>query len=128
MGKILLVEPDYILAKTYKEALEYGNHEVAIAPSAQTAVIAADVVEPDAVVLELQLIEHSGIEFLYEFRSYSEWQHIPVIIHTNVPPGEFSGSWKILKEDLGVGLYLYKPKTSLKKLLDSINESLLIEA
>src|SRR5665213_4365074 len=109
MAQILLVEPDRLLAETYSQALTGAGHKVMIAPGAQAAISAADTARPDLVILELQLIEHSGVEFLYEFRSYPEWQNIPVIIQTVVPPGEFADNWQLLKRELGVKAYLYKP-------------------
>jgi DNA-binding response OmpR family regulator len=118
--KILLIEPDKLLASTYRQALETAGHTVVMCASAQSAVFAADEQKPDVVIMELQLIGHSGLEFLYEFRSYSEWQAIPVVINTTVPAGEFSGSWEVLKKHLGVQAYHYKPLTSLHKLLRSI--------
>jgi DNA-binding response OmpR family regulator len=90
--------------------------------------MSADVIQPDLVILELQLVEHSGIEFLYEFRSYTDWQQVPVIIQSQVPPAEFADSWQLLHDELGVRGYLYKPRTSLTQLLASINEHLPIPA
>jgi DNA-binding response OmpR family regulator len=118
---ILLIEPDRLLAGTYRVALESAGHKVRMCASAQSAIFCADETVPDVVVLELQLIGHSGLEFLYEFRSYPEWQHIPVIVQTAVPAGEFSDSWPLLKEQLGVHAYHYKPLTSLQTLLRSVN-------
>ena len=120
--KILLLEPDRILAGTYRQALQYAGHDVVMCASAQSAIFAADAFRPDVVVLELQLIEHSGIEFLYEFRSYPEWQSIPVIVQTTVPMREFESSWDMLKEQLGVHSYHYKPLTNLRTLMMSIQE------
>ncbi len=122
MARILLVEPDRVLAKVTSEALERAGHEVPVCTGAQAAVSAADTAAPDLVILEVQLVEHSGIEFLYEFRSYLDWLHIPVLIHTNVPAGEFSASAELLEHELGVSAYLYKPATSLQKLLSAVNQ------
>lgn len=120
--KILLVEPDRVLAKTYAEALNRSDHHVVAAATAQSAIEAADAFKPDLVILELQLVEHSGIEFLYEFRSYSDWQRIPVLIHSQVPATEFSENADLLKSELGVHAYLYKPHTSLRELLAYVND------
>jgi CheY-like chemotaxis protein len=122
MAHILLIEPDRILAETYKTALEGAGHRVLPVSGAQAAIIACDQQMPDVVVLELQLIEHSGIEFLYEFRSYPEWQGIPVIIQSQVPPQEFTASQHLLREQLGVTAFLYKPQTTLRALLAQINQ------
>jgi DNA-binding response OmpR family regulator len=125
---ILLIEPDRVLADTYRQALESAGHSVRMCAGAQSAVFCADEVTPDVVLLELQLVGHSGLEFLYEFRSYPEWQGIPVVIHSNVPAGELSGSWKLLKEQLGVASYHYKPLTSLQTLLRTISSVIPAEA
>lgn len=122
MAQVLLIEPDRLLARTYFEALTAVGHSVQICATAQTAIFCADDIKPDVVLLELQLVAHSGIEFLYEFRSYPDWQSIPVIVSTNVPAGEFAGSWKLLRDQLGVSQYLYKPLTNLKKILSTVNE------
>ena len=120
--KILLIEPDYILGGIYERALEEAGNSVSLVRGAQAAITAADHTRPDLVLLELQLVEHSGIEFLYEFRSYPEWQDVPVIIQTQVPPSEFVGSWSLLKDELGVEAYLYKPQTKLKSLVKYVKE------
>lgn len=124
MANILLIEPDRLLAKTYRQALSAAGHKVSVSATAQSAITAADDCQPDLVVLELQLIEHSGIEFLYEFRSYQDWQNIPVIIQSQVPAGEFNASRNLLKEQFGAVAYLYKPHSSLNDLLVQVNELL----
>jgi len=68
--------------------------------------------------LELQLASHNGIEFLYELRSYNDWQSIPVIIHSLVPATAFTN----IAPELGVVSYLYKPTTTLKKLCTSVSD------
>lgn len=119
---ILLLEPDRQLAMIYFQGMMADGHTVTPTASAQAAVLAADKKRPDVVVLELQLIEHSGIEFLYEFRSYSEWQDIPVIVHSQVPPHEFAANDKLLKDQLGIGHFLYKPHTSIQQLLQAVGK------
>lgn len=128
MAEVLLIEPDRLLAETYVQALRAASHEVNAASSAQAGVLAADAIRPDLVLLELQLVEHSGIEFLYEFRSYPDWQDVPVIVHTGVPAAEFAGSWELLRTELGVREYLHKPRTSLSAMITAVNEHLPVRA
>lgn len=111
-----------MLARTYKSALEERGYEVHAALSAQSAVGIADDFPPDAVVLELQLPGHNGVEFLYELRSYSDWQDIPVIVHTMVPMGEVALMGSSLRNLLGVQVYLYKPQTTIAGLVKAITE------
>lgn len=125
MAHIILIEPDRVLAETYRAACVQAGHTLVPCASAQAAVMASDQRCPDVVIAELQLVQHSGIEFLYEFRSYPEWQTIPLIIHSSVPPAEFSGSEAVFRQQLGMSQYLYKPLTSLGQLLRTIDEVLL---
>jgi DNA-binding response OmpR family regulator len=122
--QVLVVEPDRRLGQVYAAALRGRGHEVDVASTAQDAVVCADKHTPDLVLLELQLTAHGGIEFLYEFRSYVDWTAVPVIIISNVPPAEFAGSQKLLRERLGVGAYHYKPRTSLQVLLHAVENCL----
>jgi DNA-binding response OmpR family regulator len=124
MARILLLEPDQVLAEAYRQALQQQGHSVVLSTSAQTAVLVADDHRPDLVILELQLVEHSGIEFLYEFRSYADWQDIAVIIQSQVPPGEFAANWPLIKAELNIASYLYKPLTSLKELTEAVDAEL----
>lgn len=117
---ILLIEPDRILANNYRYALEQAGHSVNCQPSAQSAVHHADGERPDLVVLELQLPSHNGIEFLYEFRSYPEWRHIPVVVLSLVAEESIAGETKLL-EQLGVKRFLYKPQTKLYQLVAAVN-------
>jgi DNA-binding response OmpR family regulator len=120
MSKVLLIEPDRVLQHLYSDHLKQSGHSVTSVYNAQDALTLADQEMPDVIILELQLIEHSGIEFLYEFRSYVDWQAIPVIINTIVPPTEFRDSYKLLMNELGVRTYLYKPHSTLKQLDESL--------
>jgi DNA-binding response OmpR family regulator len=120
MARILLIEPDAALSKLYHEVLTSLGHVVHVSRSAQHAVHTTDESLPELIILELQLIGHSGIEFLYELRSYSDWIHIPVVVMSHVPPQEFAASNDLLKKTLGVSEYFYKPQTSLTTLLDVV--------
>lgn len=124
MARILLIEPDSALAKVYLQALRQAGYETQRAASAQEAIYCADEVLPDVVVLEVQLAAHSGVEFLYEFRSYPEWRHIPVIINSYTPPQDFTAVMSILTAQLGVRALHYKPQTSLQLLLRSVAEQI----
>lgn len=121
---VLLLEPNSLLAQTYTRAFMHGGFTIAHAAGAQTAIDAADKQCPHIVVLELQLPAHSGIEFLHEFRSYPEWQQVPVVVHTLLPLSQTAGVAEGLRRDLGVRAILYKPRTSLQQLLSAVREQL----
>lgn len=118
---ILLIEPDKKLGDIYQRALEAEGHIVQQSAHAQDAVHLADEVKPAVILLELQLAAHNGIEFLYEFRSYPEWQGIPVILLTVVSPSSLQITKKMMK-NFGILECLYKPATNLKQLIFAVNE------
>lgn len=121
MADILLIEPDRILTRIYCAYLRERGHIVTAAFGAQAAVQELDMHKPDVVVLEMQLAGHNGIEFLYELRSYPDWQDIPVVLHTMVLLESLKLSADLLRA-MGVTQYLYKPATLLHHLEEVVNE------
>lgn len=123
---ILLVEPDRLLATNYQTALQAQGHVVRVSHSAQAAVHQLDEACPELIILEIQMANHNGVEFLYELRSYPEWQAVPVLIHSFVPQRQLPPQVRLL--ELGAATYLYKPTTSLRRLTAAINRYLPIPA
>ena len=124
MARILLIEPDALLQRIYMQAFEQAAHQTRISATAQGAIDVLDAWCPDVVVLELQLPVHDGIEFLHEFRSYAEWDAVPVMLHTYVPTSQLMPLRDTLEDDLGVRAFHYKPQTSLHSLVQSVGEVL----
>lgn len=117
---ILLVEPDRVLGSIYVSALENAGYCVVHCLTADAAVNALDAARVDLVILELQIALHNGVEFLYEMRSYDEWRHIPIILHTTIEERVLQKMLD-LKKQLFVSTYLYKPTTTLNQLLDTVS-------
>ena len=117
--RVLVIEPDRVLGQLYAKALMARGHKVDVANTAQTAVSAADEHVPDVVVLEVMMPRHSGIEFLYEFKSYPEWQDVPVIIQTVITPKKLTRA-SVLSDELDVIAVLNKAETSLDELCDVV--------
>lgn len=121
--KVLLIEPNRLLAQQYCSYLTAKGHEVAWREDAQSGIIAADETMPDVVVVELLLAGHSGVEFLYEFRSYADWLKIPAIILSSATKAAIGVPDATLNY-LGVSAYFYKAETTLEKLERAIKKSL----
>lgn len=120
--RILIIEPDAILGKQYASHLINNGYSVTHCRTVKAAISHLDTKGADLVITELVLPMHNGLEFLYEFRSYSDWQHIPVIILTFV-------SYDRLKDALGykslnIEACLYKPQTSLDALTIHVENAL----
>ncbi len=123
MSQVLLVEPDHVLAKTYASALMAEGHHVLRAQDAQSAINATDAALPDLIILEIQLPHHNGVEFLYELRSHSDWQAIPVLILSSLESDRLNLA-SADQSKLGINGYYYKSDTSLEKLCWLVDESI----
>lgn len=116
---ILIIEPDWILARQYQKTFEEAGFKVRLCGDAQKAITIIDKQPPAAIVMEIQLAGHSGIEFLHEFRSYEDWSAIPVFIFSGIPEyalGTDEKTWS----SFGVSRYFYKPQTSLVQLIGAV--------
>ena len=115
---LLLIEPDSSIAEIIVAEL-HGKVSVAVVQTAEQAIESVDAKTPDVVVSELALADHSATGFLYEFRSYREWQNIPVVIYTNqkLPDAVIrSRDWKLLN----IHSCLYKSQTSLSNVIKTV--------
>lgn len=121
MACILLIEPDYALSELYRVHLESEGYEVLQRKTAESAVMALDEQSVQLVILELQLAVHNGVEFLYEIRSYPEWQGLPVLLHTNVRKNALPQD---ALQRLGITKYMYKPTSNLQDLSKAIKKIL----
>ena len=119
MSRVLLIEPDEVLASTIARFLDKNEIETTVSHDARQAVACADKAKPDLVVLELAMPKNNGLAFLQEFRSYTDWAELPVIIYSRIPradAGLSEAEWK----KQGVHAYLYKPTQTLANLVVSI--------
>ncbi len=123
MARILFIESDRLLGTNAKIIFKRAGHDVNWHVDPQAAMDSADAARPDVIILDLLLAGRSGVEFLYEFRSYLEWAHVPVIIYSDISPEEFKGA-NVGFNQLNIAAYHYKPATSITELCGSIESVL----
>ena len=121
MARILFIEPDRLLGANAKKVFKRAGHDVNWYVDPQAAINSADTARPDVIILDLLLAGRSGVEFLYEFRSYPEWSRLPVIIYSDISPEEFKGA-NVGFTQLNIAAYHYKPTTSITELCNSIEK------
>jgi DNA-binding response OmpR family regulator len=114
--KILLLETDRQLAKLTADFFSNAGHDLICFSDPQSAVRFADINKPDLAIISLVLAGRSGIEFLFELRSYPDWQDIPVLLMGSLSESEMESYADSLKE-LDVSGYINRQTTSLKELL-----------
>lgn len=117
--KVLILEPDKILANNYKTVFINAGLEPVICYDPQLAVEYMDNNMPDAIVLELQLAPHSGVAFIHELRGYEDFANIPVIVYSSVPKDSFKIDTKGW-QSLGIIKYFYKSRIPADKVASFI--------
>jgi len=123
MAHILLLEPDKLIASRIVSFFNNDKHTVAAHSDPQQAIVSADKNTPEVVIVELQLAGRTGVEFLYEFRSYPDWQLIPIIVFTDLT-AEQLGDYQQALSELSVYTSLRKSRTALDQLLLSVEHLL----
>lgn len=120
--RILIIEPSMETKSVLTEVLH--EYSVMFANNAQEAIrLLADDQEPHirVVLLDLSLAGHSGFEFIYELRTYADWDAIRLVVFSGVDLGDEvlrSRAWQQLK----IAKYLYKPQVHLEDLHSTIQE------
>lgn len=124
---ILLVEDDPWLAQLYQDILQsHELCEVQIAFSADAALEALDAKHNfQLILLDMFLPIHNGVEFLHEYASYADINHIPVIVLSSVFQHDLKMSQQRWKH-YGVERYLYKPLTKPADLMAAVKKQLAV--
>lgn len=99
---IVVVEDDVRIRRFIKLALEAEQLEVFEADSLKRGLIEAGTRQPDLVVLDLGLPDGDGIDFIRDFRTWSE---IPVVVLS----ARTAEADKVAALDAGADDYLVKP-------------------
>lgn len=123
MNHILILCGDRQLAGRTADYLRLKGYRVTAHTDPQHAITTADNQPPALAVIDLLLAGRSGVEFLYELRSYPEWQDIPVIITGHQYPDDIR-PFKPAFDQLNVSSYLPTPLTSLPQLEQEIRNLL----
>src|ERR1041385_8833501 len=92
MAQVLLIESDRIIAENAAKVLRKAGYEVDWQVEPQFALDSADSTVPKVIILDLILANRGGVEFLYEFRSYPDWQSIPIVLFSSLSPEELKGT------------------------------------
>lgn len=116
--RFLLVESDKLLAENLAAALKAYSHQLEWQVDLQSALESLDTTQPCAIIIDMNLAGRSGVELLYELRSYPEWQNLPIYIWSDAFSKE-AIPWEIFGE-LNVSAYHYKPTTSILTLVESL--------
>jgi DNA-binding response OmpR family regulator len=120
MKKILFIEDESALQKTFREVLEKENYEMISALDGEAGLRLAKFQKPDLILLDLILPKKDGFEVLKELKEDESTKGIPVIVLTNLEDVE-SVERAI---ELGATTYLVKAQYTLEEVIQKVKKAL----
>jgi len=124
MSKILVVEDQLALREGYVTILKKAGYEVFEAADGMAAVIEAERVHPDVILLDLLMPYMDGLTFLRKYDVRNKHTDVSVVIFSNS-----SAPSKVQEAlEMGAKRYLIKAIVSPKKLLKIVEEELASKA
>lgn len=120
MKKVLFIEDESTLQKTFGEILKQEGHEMISALDGEIGLRLAKAKKPDLILLDLILPKVHGFEVLKKLKADIETKDIPVIVLTNL-----EGLGDVDKAlELGAVTYLVKAQYSLEEVVEKIKKAL----
>lgn len=118
MKKILFIEDEQAVQKTFGEILSNAGYKVINALNGEIGLSLAKKEKPDLVLLDLILPQKHGIEVLNELKKDKETKDIPIIVLTNIE--EIGDVEKAIS--LGAAAYLVKTSYKMEEVLEKVRK------
>ena len=120
MKKILFIEDEPVLQKTFERALRAEGYDMISALDGESGLKLAQTQNPDLILLDIVLPKLNGFDVLKRLKRDPKTKEIPVIILTNL---ERMSDIDIALE-LGATTYLVKVNYSLEEVIKKIKKTL----
>lgn len=120
MKRILFIEDESALQKTFGDVLKQEGYEMISALDGDLGLRLAKTKKPDLILLDLILPKMNGFDVLKELKIDRETKDIPVIVLTNLE--SMADIDKVI--ELGATTYLVKAQYSLEELVEKIKKAL----
>ena len=120
MQKILFIEDESALQKTFEEIFKQEGYEMISALDGETGLRLAAQIKPDLILLDLIIPKLHGFDVLKKLKETPETRKIPVIMLTNL-----EGVEDVEKAlELGATTYLVKENYNLNEIVEKIKKTL----
>lgn len=120
MKKILFIEDESALQKTFRDVLEREGYEMISALDGESGLRLAKTQKPDLILLDLILPKKDGFDVLKELKENEATKEIPVIVLTNLE--EIESIEKAI--ELGATTYLVKAQYTLEEVIQKVKKAL----
>ena len=120
MKKILFIEDEAALQKTFGEVLEQEGYKMISAMDGEEGIRLVKSEKPDLILLDLIMPKLNGFEVLKNLKSDKTTEGVPVIVLTNL-----EGTGDVEKSiELGAMTYLVKANYTLEEVIKKIKQAL----
>ena len=120
MKKILFVEDEAALQKTFGDILSQEGYQIVKAMDGEQGLKLAGTEKPDLILLDLILPKVHGFDVLKNLKEDDETKDIPIIVLTNL-----EGTGDVEKAiELGATTYLIKANYTLEEVIAKIKKAL----
>ena len=120
MKKILFIEDESALQKTFRDVLEKEGYQMVSALDGENGLELAKSQKPDLILLDLILPKKNGFEVLEELKKDDSTREIPVIVLTNLE--DIESVEKAI--ELGATTYLVKAQYTLEEVITKVKKAL----
>ena len=120
MKKILFIEDESALQKTFRDVLEKEGYQMISALDGESGLRLAKSQKPDLILLDLILPRKDGFEVLKELKEDETTKGIPVIVLTNLE--DIESVEKAI--ELGATTYLVKAQYTLEEVIQKVKKAL----
>jgi DNA-binding response OmpR family regulator len=120
MKKILFIEDEAALQKTFRDILEKEGYQMISALDGESGLRLAKSQKPDLILLDLILPRKDGFEVLKELKEDEATKGIPVIVLTNLE--DIESVEKAI--ELGATTYLVKAQYTLEEVIQKVKKAL----
>jgi len=120
MKKILFIEDEAALQKTFNDVLKNEGYKTISALDGEIGLNLAKIEKPDLILLDLVLPKVHGLDVLKELKETEETKNIPVLVLTNL-----EGMEEVNKAiELGAKAYLVKTQYNLTEVTEKIKQAI----
>jgi DNA-binding response OmpR family regulator len=120
MKRILFIEDESALQKTFGDILTKRGYELISALDGEIGLRLAKTQKPDLILLDLVLPKMHGFSVLKELKSDAETKDIPIIVLTNLEAMEDVDK----AIELGAKTYLVKTQYNLEDVVEKVKKAL----
>lgn len=123
MARILVVEDDPGMSRTYERAFRFAGHEIEIAVDGEMGLERIKKVSPELILLDIMMPRLNGMEVLAALRADTQTARIPVVMMTNITSGTLPAAQEAVAKKWARG-YIVKSEMTPKEVVAVAEEIL----